>query len=170
MKLRISIACAAILVAALLATAQMGQPDKKGGATPATGKHEMYQPGQVQWKPGPPSLPPGAQAAVLEGDPSKPGEFTLRLMAPDGYRIPPHWHPATEHVTVISGTFHLGMGDTFDKTKAHAMQPGAFVYMEPGTRHYAYTSGETVIQLHGQGPWQINYVNPADDPRQQARK
>lgn len=170
MRQRIAAACAVILAVALLAAAQMTQPAKDKAAAPASPKHEMYQPGEVQWKPGPPSLPAGVQFAVLEGNPSQPGLFTMRLKAPDGYRIPPHWHPATEHVTVISGTFHLGMGETFDQAKTQALQPGGFVYMEPGMRHFAYTRGETVIQLHGQGPWQIHYVNPADDPRRQGGK
>jgi len=88
--------------------------------------------------------------------------FLLQL--PDGFSIPPHWHPAVEHVTVISGTFNLGMGEKFDKSGGRALSAGAFAFMPPGMRHVAWTTGETVIQLHGTGPWKINYVNPADDP------
>jgi quercetin dioxygenase-like cupin family protein len=93
------------------------------------------------------------------------GPFTLRLQLPDGFSIPPHWHPAVEHVTVISGTFNLSMGEKFDKSGGRALSAGAFAFMPPGMRHFAWTTGETVIQLHGTGPWKINYVNPADDPR-----
>jgi quercetin dioxygenase-like cupin family protein len=84
---------------------------------------------------------------------------------PDGFTIPPHWHPAVEHATVISGTFNLGMGEKIDKSAAHALSGGGFAFMPPGMRHFAWTTGETVIQLHGIGPWKINYVNASDDPR-----
>ena len=127
--------------------------------------HATFTPATTKWGPGPASLPPGAQAAALEGDPSKAGPFTLRIKLPDGYRIPPHWHPADEHVTVVQGTFVLGVGDKFQQTGGHELAAGAFALMPSGTRHYASAKGETVIQLHGTGPWGINYVNAADDPR-----
>lgn len=131
----------------------------------ARGTMHVYQPSDVQWKEGPASLPPGGQMAVLEGDPSKEGPFTMRLRLPDAYRIPPHFHGGVEHVTVISGTFNLGMGDTFDASATKAMQAGSFGYWPAGMRHYASTTGATVLQLHGLGPWTITYVNPSDDPR-----
>lgn len=127
--------------------------------------HVMALPDAIAWGPAPASLPPGAQAAVLEGDPSKPGAFTLRLKMPDGYAIAPHWHPADEHVTVIAGTFVMGLGERVDRSKGHALTAGAFALMPTGTRHFAWTRGETIIQLHGTGPWGINYVNATDDPR-----
>ena len=128
--------------------------------------HGFFAANEVKWGAGPPSLPSGAKAAVLEGDPTKDGLFTMRLSLPDGYQIKPHTHPAFEHITVISGTFNLGMGEKFDTTKGgKALEAGAFAYLAPNTKHYAWSKGETVIQLHGQGPWQINYLNPADDPR-----
>jgi quercetin dioxygenase-like cupin family protein len=102
---------------------------------------------------------------AIEGDPSKSGPFTLRIKLPDGYRIPPHWHPADEHVTVVQGTFVLGIGEKFEQTGGHELGAGAFALMPSGTRHYASAKGETVVQLHGVGPWGINYVNAADDPR-----
>src|SRR5690242_19731643 len=86
----------------------------------------IHTPDKIQWKPGPPSLPPGAKMAALEGDPSKEGPFTMRISLPDGYSIPPHIHPAVEHITVISGTFNFGMGDKFDKSATQAMPAGSF--------------------------------------------
>lgn len=125
----------------------------------------LYAPDEIQWREGPPSIPPGAKFAVLEGNPTKDGPFVLRLRLPDGYRIAPHTHPKTECVTVISGTFHLGMGDKFDRAKGMRMPAGTFGTWQPGMKHYAWATGETIIQLHGVGPWTITYVNPEDDPR-----
>ena len=125
----------------------------------------LYQPDALQWKDGPPSLPAGARMAVLEGDPSKEGLFTMRLQLPDGFRIPPHFHGAVEHITVLSGTFNIGMGDRFDEKATTAMGPGAFGYWPAGMRHFVWTKGVTTLQLHGIGPWTITYVNPSDDPR-----
>jgi hypothetical protein len=144
------------------------------GQEPATGKAMegpglLTLPADIKWGPAPPLLPAGAQAAVLEGNPMTKGEYTLRLKMPDGYRVPAHWHSKTEHVTVISGTFHLGMGDTLDTTKGMTMPAGAFGYMPPKMRHYAWAEGETVVQVHGSGPFDITYVNPADDPRNDAK-
>jgi quercetin dioxygenase-like cupin family protein len=102
---------------------------------------------------------------VLEGDPTKEGLFTMRLQFPDGFEVKPHWHPAVEHVTVLAGTLNLGMGDAFDKAKTRALDAGSFVYMPPEMHHFAWAKGRTIIQLHGMGPWQVNYLNPADDPR-----
>lgn len=128
-------------------------------------KHKLYRPDRLEWKDGPASLPPGAKVAVLEGDPAKEGYFALRLQLPDGYKIPAHWHPNVERVTVISGTFHLGMGEKLDPKTAEALPAGSYVFMEPGMRHFAWTEGPTVIQFTTVGPWAINYVNPSDDPR-----
>jgi quercetin dioxygenase-like cupin family protein len=123
-------------------------------------------PDQITWGPGPPSLPPGAKAAVLEGNPSESGPFTMRVLLPNRYRIPPHYHPATEHVTVLKGTFKVGMGEKFDVSAMTPLPTGTFAALEPGTRHFAESQGETIVQLHGAGPWGITYVSPADDPRQ----
>ncbi len=122
-------------------------------------------PEELFFKPGPPSLPPGVQFQVIEGDPAKEGQFTMRLKLPDQYRIPPHWHPAIEHVTVLDGTFRIGMGEKFDESRLQDLGPGGFVALPPGHRHFAASNGETTIQLHGIGPWKIHYVNPNDDPR-----
>ena len=134
---------------------------------PLVSAHEMslYVPAEIKWRDGPASLPPGAKFAVLEGDPSKEGPFVMRFAFPDGFRIAPHSHPKIERLTVISGTFNLGMGETFDASKTRAMPAGTFGYWPADMRHFAWAKGETVVQLHGIGPWSITYVNPADDPR-----
>src|SRR5947209_4649086 len=108
---------------------------------------------------------PGAKAAVLEGNPGKDGPFVMRVWMPDGYRIPPHTHPKPERVTVLSGIFYVGMGDRFDPGKGKAMPAGSFGTWPAGMRHFVWARGETVIQLHGTGPWTLTYVHPEDDPR-----
>ena len=130
-----------------------------------TPDHIMVKPENVKWLDGPPSLPPGAKFAVIEGDPKAAGLFTMRLWFPAGFKIPAHWHPADEHITVISGTFLMGLGDKFDSEKLQALPVGSFGVMLTGTKHFAMVKEETTVQLHGVGPWGINYVNPADDPR-----
>jgi quercetin dioxygenase-like cupin family protein len=134
-------------------------------AAKGANRHQAFTPDEVEWKDGPKSLPPGAMIAVLEGDPAKGGLFTMRLKMPDGYRVAPHWHPAYEHVTVISGTLNLGMGSQFDETKGKALPAGGFAYMAPRMHHFVWASGETIVQVHAMGPWGINYINPQDDPR-----
>lgn len=134
------------------------------------GSMQIYPAADIAWKPGPASLAPGAMFAVLEGDPAKEGLFTMRLQLPDGFQIPPHFHGGVEHITVISGTFHVGMGDTVDRAAAKKMPTGTFGFWPAGMRHFAFTEGATVLQLHGQGPWTITYVNPSDDPRQKKDK
>lgn len=127
--------------------------------------HLLYQPAKIEWRDGPASLEPGAQFAVLEGDPGKPGFFTMRIKMPDGYYISPHWHPNVERVTVISGVFLLGSGETMDKKATERLEAGSYTSMPPGMRHFAIAEGETVIQLTTIGPWKINYVREKDDPR-----
>jgi hypothetical protein len=135
--------------------------DEHQGAITAT----VHRADGLKWHDGPPSLPAGAKIAVLEGDPAKPGPFVFRVKVPDGYRIPPHTHPKPERVTIISGTFHLGMGETFDPTKGEALPAGTYATWPAGMKHFVRVKGETVVQFHGDGPWTINYLNPADDPR-----
>ncbi len=127
--------------------------------------HIMVKPETLKWMDGPASLPPGAKFVVIEGDPKAAGLFTMRLWFPAGYKVHAHWHPAEEHVTVISGNFQMGLGDRFDNEKLQPLPVGSFAVMATGTRHFAMTKEETIIQLHGMGPWGINYVNPDDDPR-----
>ena len=122
-------------------------------------------PDAIPWGPAPPVVQPGAQFAVLEGDPTgSSGDYTIRLKMPDGFRIAPHWHPLRENVTIISGKFKVGMGDTFEADKMKAFPAGSFAFLDPNMHHYAMASGETVVQVHGQAPLQFNYVHPEDDP------
>ncbi len=131
-------------------------------------KHDasaIHRPDDLKWQDGPPSLPPGAKIAVLEGDPAKEGPFVFRVKVPDGYRIPTHTHPKAERVTVNSGTFNLGMGEKFDQTKGEELPAGTYGTWPAGMKHYVWVKGETVVQFHGDGPWKIEYVNADDDPR-----
>jgi quercetin dioxygenase-like cupin family protein len=128
-------------------------------------QHTMANPGDIAWMDGPPSLPKGAQMALLYGDPTKDGMFVMRLKFPENYRIPPHTHPTDEVITVIGGEFNIGMGPTFDPGATKAITTGGVVAMPPGTQHFVQTGRETVVQLSTRGPWGITYVNPADDPR-----
>jgi quercetin dioxygenase-like cupin family protein len=147
---------AIVLAAAGSAVAQQGA---------STSPHVMSTTADLKWGQGPPALPKGAQLTVLYGDPGKAGPFAIRLRLPAGYRINPHWHPTDEHVTVIAGTFSMGMGDTFDAKALKALPAGGFALMPAEARHYAMTRGGATVQVHGTGPFALTYVNPADDPR-----
>jgi quercetin dioxygenase-like cupin family protein len=125
----------------------------------------LYPPTTIEWRQGPAALPPGAKMAVLEGDPTKEGPFVVRFEFPAGYHVAAHTHPKTERVTVISGTLYLATGEALDRKSAKSLPAGSFGFWPAGMKHTAWCEGETIIQLHGIGPWQINYVNPADDPR-----
>ena len=122
------------------------------------------QPG-ITWGPAPAVLPPGAQIAVLEGDPTATGTFTIRLKLPNGYKIPPHTHPTVENVTVLSGTFRAGMGTTFDASKLNDFGRDGFISVPAEHAHYAMARGETVVQVHGLGPFAITYVSQANATR-----
>lgn len=164
--MRIPAAVVALATFALIAPLNGDQPPSpKHG----DGGFQTFPASDIVWKDGPPSLPKGAQIAVLEGDPTKEGPFVFRVKVPDGYRIPPHTHPKTERVTVISGTFHIGMGDKFDPKATTAMPAGTYGFWEAGMKHFVWTKGETVVQFHGTGPWSIQYLNPDDDPRNQKK-
>lgn len=134
-------------------------------AHPESHAKNAFTPDTIQWGGAPPFLPPGAQLTVLEGDPTaSSGDFTVRLKMPDGYRIAPHWHPHRENVTVLSGTFRVGMGDKFDTAKMGSFPAGSFAYLDPDMHHYAMANGEVVVQVHGASPLQFNYVLAEDDP------
>ena len=128
-------------------------------------EHIMLKSGDIKWTDAPPSMPAGAQIAVIEGDLKKAEPFTFRLKLPANYQIAPHTHPTIEHVTVLSGTFYMGAGDQLDPEKAVALTRGSFAAFQSGHSMFAWTVEETVIQVYGVGPWGINYINPADDPR-----
>jgi mannose-6-phosphate isomerase-like protein (cupin superfamily) len=151
----------------LLASSLLAAQSSTNPAAAAVAKsHVMLTSEEMKWGDGPPSLPPGARFVVIEGDTKAPDVlFTYRLKLPDNYRIPPHFHPVDEHLTVISGTFNMGVGDKLDVSATKAMTAGSYVIMPKGTHHFAWTKGETIIQTHAIGPWGLTYVNPADDPR-----
>jgi quercetin dioxygenase-like cupin family protein len=133
----------------------------------ATGQqHEALStltPDQMKWAAGPPSIP-GSQAAVISGNPREAGPFTMRLFLPAGSRVPPHIHGAVEHLTVLFGTFNIGHGQKFDVEKLKALPAGSFIVIPQGHPHFVLVREATVLQLHGQGPWTITYVDPTDDP------
>lgn len=162
-RFRLTIFVSALVVGGVtFAFAQTKKPISKQGLE----QHVATTADELKWGPAPPGLPPGAELAVLSGDPSKAGQpFTMRAKFPDGYKVPPHWHPTDENVTVIQGTINLGMGDKFDESQAKALTAGSYAVMPKRTHHFAFASGETIVQIHGTGPFAITYVNPADDPR-----
>jgi quercetin dioxygenase-like cupin family protein len=122
----------------------------------------------IQWGPAPAVFPRGAEFAVLEGDPSKAEPFTVRLRFPNGYKIPPHTHTQSENLTVLSGALYLGYGDKTDMAKAHALRTGGYHYLPGKTPHYAYTKTATTLQVSGEGPFDINYLDPKDNPEKKA--
>jgi len=134
-------------------------------AAQSDSEKNAFTPSTIPWGPAPPFIQPGAQLAVLEGNPmASTGDYTIRLKMPDGYKIAPHWHPKRENVTVISGTLKFGMGDRFDESSMTGFPAGSFAYLDPNMHHYVMASGETVVQVHGKSPVQFNYINPNDDP------
>ncbi len=135
------------------------------GAVFAQSTHVLVPADKVQWGPAPPILPAGAQIAVLEGNPSEKGPVTLRLRFPANYNIPAHWHSMTERITVLSGTFHVGMGDKLDRQASQTLEPGGFVSLPANMHHFAWTATPTVVQINLEGPFDIFYVNPADNPQ-----
>jgi quercetin dioxygenase-like cupin family protein len=118
----------------------------------------------VKWGPAPNVFPAGAQIAIISGDPFKDGLYVVRLKLPSDYQIPAHYHPTSEYVTVLSGDFNIGMGDKLDTQKGQLLHAGGFAEAPAKMHHYAWSMGEAIIQVHGQGPFAITYVNPADDP------
>jgi quercetin dioxygenase-like cupin family protein len=169
MKIEPSCLCLCLTASLIAAGAvRAGEPATPHKATVAS--HIFLVPEQVVWGACPPALPPGAQCATVEGDPKTPNAlFALRGKLPDGYQIPPHFHPADEHVVVLSGVLNMGLGDKLDKNATTALPAGGFMVMPAGHRHYAWAKGETIIQIYGIGPWGLTYVNPKDDPRNQGK-
>jgi quercetin dioxygenase-like cupin family protein len=155
--MRLSMILAALPLIAISSLVRADEHDMDG--------FKLYPLQTIEWKDAPASLPKGAKIAVLEGDPSKEGPFVFRVKVPDGYRIPLHTHPKTERVTVIAGTFNIGMGDKVDEKATKPMPAGTYGFWKAGMKHFVWTKGETIVQFHGEGPWSINYVNPEDDPR-----
>jgi quercetin dioxygenase-like cupin family protein len=143
-----------------------------GGKDKHGDDHVFVTPSEVKWGPAPPALPAGAQAAVLTGDPSKAGgQYVIRAKLPDGYVVPPHWHPTDENVTILQGALIVGKGEKIERSttskypKGHELTAGSYMRMPKEARHWAVAKGETIIQVHGVGPFDITYVNASDDPR-----
>jgi hypothetical protein len=161
--MRKTLLCAVVLAASVgaLPFAALAQNQMQNSMS----EHMAVQPNALKWGPAPPGLPPGAQVAVVSGDPSKAELFVVRAKLPAGYKVMPHTHPTDENVTVLSGTAHIAMGDKFDAKKGDTVAGGGFFNAKQGMQHYFWTTSPTVIQIHGMGPFEIKYVNPNDDPR-----
>jgi quercetin dioxygenase-like cupin family protein len=153
-----------VLAAAVLAIATAAAGGERKMSSTSTNQ-VVVTPEDLKWGPGPKSLPAGAQAVVLDGDPAKKGPFAMRVKVPANYRIAPHTHPRQERVTVISGKLQLGHGRTFEESKLKDLEAGSFFSLPPGMEHFVRAAEETIVQLNGDGPWEINYLDPADDPR-----
>jgi len=148
-----------------LAAALLFAPFVTMTAVAQTPAHVMENPGAAKWGPAPPFLPPGAQIAVLAGDPTRATPYTVRLKFPANYDIPAHSHPGDENVAVVSGELFMGMGAKLDRKAGMGLGVGGFALMPANANHFAFTKGETTILLYGQGPVDFKYVNAADDPR-----
>ena len=135
-----------------------------GAAVAAGSDHRVSNLDQLQWGPAPPSLPQGAEAAVMSGDPTKKGYFAIAIRGPQGYKVPPHWHSTDEHVTVLSGNLTMGMGDRLDTAAGTALTAGGYAVMPRRTHHWATGTSPFVIQIQALGPFDIHYLNPADNP------
>ena len=163
-KLRVAALLAALAVAPFASAQDKAKPAATPAATPApaAANHKMWTAKDLEWK----DLPSikGAKIALLEGPMNEEKPFTARLKIPAGGKIPPHTHPGIEHVTVISGSFAMALGEKWDDKALHTMGAGDVMIMQPNTAHFAMAKGEAVVQIHGMGPWKVVYVNPADDP------
>ena len=139
-----------------------------GGASRAVAQehHTVVPVDKVQWNPAPPILPPGAQLAVLEGNPGAKGPIVMRLKLPADYVVPPHWHSMHERITVISGTFNIGNGDAVDRKASQPLTAGGFLSLPAKMHHYAWVNVPTIVQINLEGPFDLFYVNPADNPQQ----
>jgi quercetin dioxygenase-like cupin family protein len=156
-----------LLIAAVLIPLLVDAEESK---STANASHIMLEAKQTKWGDAPPVLRKGAQFAVLSGDPGKQGPFVIRLKMPAGYKVAPHWHPTDEQVTVIAGTFSLGMGDNFDAQATKTLTSGGYALLPAEMHHFAWSKTGATIQVHGMGPFALNYVNPTDDPRPVAAK
>jgi quercetin dioxygenase-like cupin family protein len=162
---------ALLLPLALLPAALAGSPPEHaahaGHAAPAA-QHVMVKAGELKWGDAPPAFEPGAQAAVLAGDPAQAGGlFVLRLKLPPGFRIARHWHPSDEHVTLLEGDVTVEMGEGAQRHTASFTQ-GDYVLLPAKMHHMASTTGGAIVQVHAKGPFELIYVDPKDDPRKRA--
>jgi quercetin dioxygenase-like cupin family protein len=164
------------VIAAAVGSARSGGPSSKltdqstrggqSGTRRSEGAvHAMHQLNNLNWRPAPTTFPPGAMFAMVQGNPSVAGEvFTVRLRFPDGYILPPHTHPTDEHVTVLRGTFGVGLGKVFSADSLTLLQTGDFIIAPKNMAHFASARGATEVQVHAIGPFRLTYVNAADDP------
>ena len=157
----------ACLIGLVAAVASASSASPRAQTAPTSAHHATVRPDDVQWKP----LRPGAEIAVVSGDPAKAGApFVMRMRYKGVVRVPPHWHPTDEHITVLSGTFVVGMGERVDESAGIELAAGGYAWVPAKMPHYAWSKGDTVVQVHGIGPFAINYVNPADDPAKSGKK
>ena len=145
----------------VMSLASVGGAGHQANQTAPAPGHPVVRAGDVEWK----ALRPGAEIAVVSGDPNQAGTpFVMRFRYRGAVRVLPHWHPTDEHITVLSGTFMVGMGERFDESSGTELPAGAYAFVQSKMPHYAWTKSDTVVQIHGIGPFTINYVNPSDDP------
>jgi len=163
MRVRITILSVAILAMPVLALAEGMTPT----ATSPPASHDIVAPDQLVWKP----LIPGAEMAVVFGDLDKKGGlYVIRIRSKGEVKVPPHWHATDEHITVLEGSFSIGSGEQFDASKLQEMKVGAHAMMPAGVRHFSLTKADNVIELFGEAPFVVNFVNPEDDPRKAKSK
>lgn len=162
MKTRLYAVTAMIVLPACLYAFYQGTP----ASAPPTPAHFTADAASLKWEP----MFLGLERAVVSGDPSKAGPFVMRLRSVKAATIAAHWHPTDENVTVLKGTLKLGAGDKYDAKALHAMTAGAYSFMPANMRHFGTFAPGTVIQIHGVGPFVLNFVNPADDPRNATKK
>ena len=157
-------AAKSIVVAVALTAGALTTLPVRAGSAGETPGFKSVEASKLKWTDAP-SVAPGAKIAVIEGDLKASEPFTFRLKVPANSKIPVHTHPTIERVTVVSGTFYFAVGDKFDAAKSKEYKPGDAFIVPSGMPMYAYTkSGETVVQIHGTGPWGITYANPEDAP------
>ncbi len=153
-RFRVGSVCVALMGAATLAAAVYGQEKKDSPAAP-----KIMHFGDLKWTP----IIKGCDIAVVEGNPDAEGQpFVIRFRCADGAKVPAHWHPTDENLTVLKGAFLVGMGDSFDESKLQTMNVGNFILMPKEMHHFASNKGETVVQIHGTGPFKVNWLNPSE--------
>jgi quercetin dioxygenase-like cupin family protein len=158
----------AIIVMTILASycfAQTSQESKKTDHAQheSHSGHSLVKPEDIKW--GSEGALPGTEFAVISGDPSKSGQFVIRIKMRAGLKVPPHWHPMDEHITVLTGRAVLGTGEKYDLAAGKEMTVGSYGRLPKKMPHFLFSKEETIVQVHGEGPFQVNWVNPADDPR-----
>ncbi len=153
---RVAIVCAGVIGLAAIAAGVYSQEKKEGGDA-----HKIVHYGDLKWTP----IMKGCDLARVAGDPDADGApFVLRVRCADGSKVPPHWHPTDEYVTVMKGTLLVGMGEAFDESKLQTMNVGNFILVPKEMRHFTTNKGETIVQVHGAGPFKVNWVNPSEVP------